>query len=161
AMRPDALLSSLRGAVSGVNRDLAMARIRTLQDVLDGAAGQMAFTMTLLAIAAVVTLALGLVGIYGVTSSIVVQRTAEIGVGLPLGASRHGVASLMGRQGGGVAGAGIAAGLAASVAGSRAITALLYHVSPSDPAIFAAAAALLFVVAIAACWLPARRAARL
>jgi putative ABC transport system permease protein len=161
AVRPDAMLPSIRSAVDGVDRNLALAQARTLQEVLSRASGQMAFTMVLLAIAASVTLALGVVGIYGVTSYIVTQRTAEIGVRLALGAVPGEVAAMIARQGGAVAAAGVAAGLAAAFAGSRVIGSLLFRVSAHDPAVFAAAAVLLLAVALCACWLPARRAARL
>ena len=121
----------------------------------------MAFTMVLLAIAAAVALMLGVIGIYGVMSYIVSQRTAEIGVRLALGAEPGSVAAQIVRQGGLVALAGIAVGLAAALAGSQVIASLLYGVSPRDPAVFAATTLTLLGVALVACWLPARRAARL
>jgi ABC-type antimicrobial peptide transport system permease subunit len=104
---------------------------------------------------------LGVIGIYGVMAYIVGQRTAEIGVRLALGAEPGSVARAIVRQGGLVALAGIAFGLAAAWAGSRFLESLLYNVSPRDPRIFAATAMVLLLVAMAACWLPARRAARL
>jgi len=154
-------LSSVRHAIDAVDSNLAIAQVRTLQDILDRAAGQMAFTMALLAIAAGVALLLGVIGIYGVMSYIVSQRTAEIGVRLALGAEPGSVSAQIVRQGCIVALAGIATGLAAAFAGSRVIAALLYEVSPRDPVVFAATATTLLAVALVACWLPARRAARL
>ena len=121
----------------------------------------MAFTMVLLAIAAGVALMLGVIGIYGVMSYIVSQRTGEIGVRLALGAEPGSVARMIVRQGGLVALAGIIVGLAAAFAGSRLIESLLYGVSPRDPGVFAATTLMLLGVALLACWLPARRAARL
>jgi ABC-type antimicrobial peptide transport system permease subunit len=121
----------------------------------------MAFTMALLAIAASVALLLGVIGIYGIMSYVVSQRTGEIGVRLALGAAPSSVARMIVRQGGVVAVAGIAVGLAAAIAGSRLIGSLLYGVSPRDPGVFAATTLLLLGVALLACWLPARRAARL
>ena len=111
--------------------------------------------------AGTVTTALALVGIYGVMSYAVTQRTQEIGVRLALGAQPGDVAGMIVRQGGivGLAGAGV--GLAAALAGSRVIESLLYGVSPRDPAVFAATTCVLLAVALGACWLPARRAARL
>ena len=129
--------------------------------MLDRASAQMAFTMVLLAIAAGVALMLGVIGIYGVMSYIVSQRTGEIGVRLALGAEPGSVAGMIVRQGGLVALAGIAVGLAAASAGGRLIESLLYGVSPRDPAVFAATTLTLLGVALLACWLPARRAARL
>jgi ABC-type antimicrobial peptide transport system permease subunit len=121
----------------------------------------MAFTMILLAIAAAVALLLGIVGIYGVMSYIVSQRTGEIGVRLALGADSGAVAGMIVRQGGTVALAGIALGLMGALAASRVMASLLYRVSPRDPVVFAVTTTTLLAVALVACWLPARRAARL
>jgi putative ABC transport system permease protein len=157
---PLGLLPSVRRAVDTVDANLAIAQVRTLQDLLDGASAQMAFTMILLGIAAAVALTLGLVGIYGAVSYIVSQRTKEIGVRLALGAEPRGVAAMIVRQGGLVTLVGIGVGLGAALAGGRLIEALLYDVSPRDPVLFGTAMLTMFVVALAACWLPARRAAR-
>ena len=135
--------------------------MRTLQDTLDRASAQMAFTMVLLVIAAGVALMLGVIGIYGVMSYIVSLRTGEIGVRLALGAEPGSVAGMIVRQGGVVVLAGVAVGLAAASAGGRLIESLLYDVSPRDPVVFAATTLTLMGVALLACWLPARRAARL
>jgi putative ABC transport system permease protein len=161
AGRPQDMTAAVRGAVGEIDPHLALAEVATLQDVLARASAQMAFTMLLLVIAAAVALVLGVVGIYGVMSYVVSQRTGEIGVRLALGAEPGSVAGMIVRQGGIVALAGIGAGLAAALASSRLIESLLYGVSPRDPGVFAAATLLLFVVALVACWLPARRAARL
>ena len=158
---PTSILGDVRRAVAGVDANLALAQVRPLQDLLDAASAQTAFTMVLLVIASVVALLLGVVGIYGVMSYIVSQRTSEIGVRLALGATPSSVAAMIARQGGLVALAGVIAGLATALAGTRLIESLLYGVSPRDPGVFAATAALLVVLACVACWLPARRAARL
>ena len=150
-----------RRAVGDVDANLAIAQVLTLREILDLASAQMAFTMVLLAIAASVALLLGVIGIYGAMSYIVSQRTGEIGVRLALGAEPGSVARMIVRQGGLVAFAGITVGLATAFAGSRLIQSLLYGVSPRDPGVFAGTALLLLVVALLACWLPARRAARL
>jgi putative ABC transport system permease protein len=157
---PLGLVAAVRRTVDEVDATVAMARVETLQDAVDKAAGQAAFTTVLLAIAASVAVLLGLVGIYGVVSYIVSQRTGEIGVRLALGAEPSSVAAMIVRQGGIVALVGVLAGLAAALAGSRWIASLLYDVSPRDPAVFAATAVTLFGVATLACWVPARRAAR-
>jgi len=161
APAPGALTELIRRAIGEVDANLALAQVRTLQDTLDRAAAQMAFTMVLLAIAAGVSLMLGVIGIYGAMSYIVSQRTAEIGVRLALGAEPGSVAWMVVRQGGIVAFAGIIVGLATAFAGSRLIASLLYGVGPRDPGVFAGTTLLLFVVVLLACWLPARRAARL
>jgi putative ABC transport system permease protein len=158
---PLGLLPSVRRAIDTIDRNLALADVRTLQDTLDRASAQMAFTMVLLVIAAGVALMLGVIGIYGVMSYIVSLRTGEIGVRLALGAEPGSVAGMIVRQGGVVVLAGVAVGLAAASAGGRLIESLLYDVSPRDPIVFGATTLTLIAVALLACWLPARRAARL
>ena len=155
------LTGSVRRAVAAVDPHLAVAQVRTLQEILDRGAAQMAFTMILLGLAAAVALMLGVVGIYGVMSYVVSQRTGEIGVRLALGAAPGSVAGMIVRQGGSVALAGVALGLVCAMAASRLMASLLYGVSPRDPAVFAATTLTLLSVALIACWLPARRAARL
>jgi len=152
---------SVRRAIDGIDKNLALAQVRTLEDTLDRASAQTAFTMALLTIAASVALLLGVIGIYAVMSYVVSERTGEIGVRLALGAEPSSVARMIVGQGGIVALAGIAVGLAAAVAGSRLIASLLYGVSPRDPGVFAVTTLVLLGVALLACWLPARRAARL
>jgi putative ABC transport system permease protein len=155
------LVTTVTNAVRQVDANLALAQVGTLQGMLDRASEQMAFTMVLIAIAASVALLLGVIGIYGVMSYIVSQRTGEIGVRLALGAEPGSVAGMIVRQGGLVALAGITVGLGAAWAGTRVIASLLYGVSPRDPGVFAATTLTLLAVALLACWLPARRAARL
>ncbi len=161
ATPPERLLPSVGQAVSAVDPNLALAQAGTLQGAVDRASAHMTFTMVLLTIAAAVALMLGLIGIYGVMSYIVSQRTGEIGVRLALGANPGGVAAAIVRQGGLVALAGVAVGLTTAFAGSRLIESLLYGVSSRDPGVFAATAFVLLGVALLACWIPARRAARL
>jgi predicted permease len=158
---PLGLLPAVRVTIDAVDAKLALAQARTLQDILDGASAQMAFTMVLIAVAATVALLLGVIGIYGVMSYIVAQRTGEIGLRLALGAEPGSVVGMIVRQGGLAALAGIALGLATAFAGTRLIESLLYDVSPRDPGIFAATTLMLLGVTLFACWLPARRAARL
>jgi len=158
---PTGLLPAVRRAIDGVDKNLALAQVGTLQEMLDRASAQMAFTMVLLAIAAGVTLILGVIGIYGVMSYVVSRRTGEIGVRLALGANPRSIARMIVRQGGLVALVGVAVGLACALAGTRLIASLLYGVGPRDPAVFVATASSLLTVALLACWLPARRAARL
>jgi ABC-type antimicrobial peptide transport system permease subunit len=121
----------------------------------------MAFTMVLLAIAAAVALLLGSIGVYGVMSYLVTQRTAEIGVRLALGANPRGIALMILRQGGLVALAGAAVGLGTALAVGRLIESLLYEISPRDLSTFAVMTIALLAGAGLACWVPARRASRL
>jgi ABC-type antimicrobial peptide transport system permease subunit len=116
--------------------------------------------MLLLSVAAGMALLLSAVGIYGVISYLVGQRRSEIGIRLALGAKPATVVRMIVQQGAAIAVAGLAIGAAVAAAGGRLIAALLFDVSPRDPAIFAAATAVLFAVALLACWYPARRAAR-
>ena len=147
--------------VGGIDPNLAVSDVRSLEDILDGAAAPMAFTMILIIIAASVALMLGVIGIHGVMSCIVSQRTGEIGIRLALGADPGQVAGMIVRQGGLVAIGGLIVGLGLAYAGSRLVASLLYGVSARDPVVFAATTVLLLAVALAACWLPARRGARL
>ena len=156
---PAGMVAAVRSAIGEVDPNVALADVRSLQSIVDRASEQMAFTMVLIALAGSVALILGMIGIYGVMSYIVTQRTGEIGVRLALGAAPGNVAGMIVRQGGLVALAGITAGLAAAFAGSRLIASLLFGVSSRDPAVFTAAALTLMSVALLACWLPARRAA--
>jgi predicted permease len=161
SVAPGALTEPVRRAIGEVDSNLALGQLRTLQETLDRAAAQMAFTMVLLVIAAGVSLTLGVVGIYGAMSYIVTQRTGEIGVRLALGAAPGSVVRMIVRQGGIVALAGVTVGLAAAFAGGRLIESLLYGVSPRDPGVLAGTTAVLLCVVLLACWLPARRASLL
>jgi len=161
ATPPANLAAAVRTVLGEIDPNLALFEVRSLEEILDRAAAQMAFTMTLIIIAASVALMLGVIGIYGVMSYIVSQRTGEIGVRLALGADPGDVAGMIVRQGGLVAIAGVIVGLGLAYAGSRFIASLLYGVSARDPVVFAATTVLLLTVALVACWLPARRGARL
>ncbi len=153
--------AAAREAVASVNPNVALARVRTLQQALDRSAAQMAFTMTLIAIAGAVALVLGVVGVYGVVSYVVSQRTTEIGVRLALGAEPRRVSAMIVRQSGLVVMVGLLAGFATALASSRVLGTLLYGVSPRDPGVFSVTILVLFAVAITASWIPARRAARI
>jgi predicted permease len=158
---PADLSGAARAAVEEVDANLAIAQVRTLQEMVDRAGDQMLFTMVLLGIAAGVALLLGAIGIYGVVSYIAAQRTGEIGVRLALGAEPSGVAALILRQSVGVTMIGVGLGLAGALAGGRLIETLLYNVSPRDPVVIGVVTLVLTGIALVACWLPARRAARL
>ena len=133
ATPPAGMVAAVRSAIAQVDPDIALADVRSLQSIVDRSAEQTAFTMVLIAIAASVALMLGMIGIYGVMSYIVSQRTSEIGVRLALGAEPATVAGMIVRQGGVVALAGIAAGLGVAFVGSRLIASLLYGISSRDP----------------------------
>ena len=152
-------VSALRSAVDAVNPSVPLTTVKTMDDVLRDSMAQMAFTVTLLAVAAAAALALGMVGLYGVISYAVSQRTAEIGIRLALGASPGEVSALVLRQGLVVVAAGMAIGIAAAAAATQLMASLLYEISARDPGTFAASAAVLLTVSAVATYLPARRAA--
>jgi putative ABC transport system permease protein len=158
---PEALTGPAHRVVGEVNSGAALAQVRTMQEVIDRASAQMAFTMLLLVIASTVALLLGIIGIYGAMSYVVGRRTTEIGVRMALGARPGNVAAMILGQGGIVALVGISVGLVVAFAGSRLIESLLYGIGPRDPFVFGATSLALLAVALLACWLPARRAARL
>ena len=161
AIPPAQLVPAARAALQQVDADLALAQVSTLQELVDRASAQMTFTMVLLAIAAIISLFLGVIGIYGVTSYIVSQRTTEIGVRLALGAEPARITRQIVMQGGAVSLIGVAIGLLGAFAGGQLIASVLYGVSARDPMVFTTMAIVLQVVAVIACWLPARRAAAL
>jgi predicted permease len=155
------LVPQIRRIIGEMSPATAMSRVSTLEDTLRQARAPMAFTMMLLAIAAGVALLLGVIGIYGVITYAVSQRTGEIGVRLALGARPRDVAAMVVRQGGVVTVAGILLGVAGALTTTRLMSALLFGVSPSDPLTYGSVAAFLAATALLACWIPARRAARL
>ena len=157
---PSALLPEVRQAVWSINPNLPLANVRSLQEILDGSLARTSFTLIMLAIAAAVALILRIVGIYGVISYIVSQRTREIGVRMALGAAESDVSRMVLRQGMTLAGGGLVVGLLAAAGLTRLMGSLLYGIEATDPLTFAAVAALLGSVALIASYLPAVRASR-
>jgi predicted permease len=156
---PHDLLPEVREAVWSVNRNLPLARVQTLQENVDDSLARTSFTLVMLGIAAGVALVLGMVGIYGVISYLVSQRTREIGVRMALGARRTDVSGMMVRYGLVLTGGGIVLGLAAAVGLTRWMSALLFGVEATDPLTFAGVAAVLAAVALLASFGAAVRAA--
>lgn len=153
------LLEEVRAAIRSVNPRLPLARVLTLDEILDRSLGRTSFTLVMLAIAAIAALVLGGVGIYGVTSYTVAQRNREIGIRMALGARRGDVSRLVLRQGLVLAAFGVTVGLASSVGLTRLMAALLYGVEPIDPVTFGLAGAGAALLALLASWFPSRRAA--
>ena len=155
-----ALMDQVRQAVWAVNPNLPLARIETLDRLVAQSMARTSFTLVMLSIAAAVALVLGAVGLYGVISYIVSQRTREFGVRLALGARSGDVGRMVVREAALLVAMGLAIGLVAAAALTRLMGALLYGVAPFDPVTFLAVATTLALVALVAAWLPARRAAK-
>jgi predicted permease len=160
ATDPGAFTTAARATLRELDPELPMFRVRTMEEALRRSMAQRATYSWLLGIFACTALALALGGSYGVTSYLVSQRTREIGIRVALGARSADIVRAVLRRGLVSVGAGVAVGVAASFGVVRLLADLLFGVSPNDPAILAAATALLFVLALVANWLPARRAAR-
>ena len=155
-----ALLKELQQAVASVNSSLPLADVKTLQSVYDHSLARTSFTLVLLGIAGGVALVLGVIGIYGVISYSVSQRTREIGIRLALGAPLQGVAGMFVRHGMILSGIGAVCGLTVAFALTRLMKSLLYDVSPADPVTYAAVSAGLIFAAMLASYLPARKASQ-
>ncbi|HXD23569.1 MAG TPA: ABC transporter permease [Gemmatimonadaceae bacterium] len=156
---PDGVADAIRRTAAALDASAPVSAVRTLDDVVAGSLARPRFTATLLAGFALVALVLAAVGIYGVISSLVAQRTREIGVRLALGATPNGVLALVLGRGARLAAIGAVCGTVLALLAGRALAGLLYGVSPHDAVALALAPAALMGVAIAATWIPARRAA--
>lgn len=160
ASDPRGLAGPVVGAIRSMDPNQAVAQVRPMEEVLSDSVSRARFIMLLLAIFAAVALALAVVGIYGVVSYLVTQRTREIGIRMALGATPRDVLRMVVGHGAILAVAGVAIGLAGSWASTRLMSRLLFGVSAYDPAICGGTAALLTAVSVVAAWIPARRAAR-
>jgi predicted permease len=154
------LINRLQSAVWSVNSDLPLANIRTMQDIYSRSLARTSFTLVMLAIAGSMGLALSILGIYGVISYSVSQRTREIGIRLALGAQKPELRWMFVRSALVLAGLGIGAGLIAATALVQLMKALLFGVSPLDPWTFVTVPLFLTVTAVLASHLPAHRASR-
>jgi len=157
---PAALASALRHEVAGFDRNLPVSNVTTLEAVVSDAQWRPRFNMLLLTIFAATALALAVVGIFGVISCAVAQRTREIGIRMALGAKPGNVLRLVVKQGLGLALTGVAIGLGAAAIVTRAMSSMLYGISATDPLAFAGVSVVLIAAALAATYLPARRAAK-
>jgi ABC-type antimicrobial peptide transport system permease subunit len=157
---PLQLLPAVRDAVRAADPAIPLANAEDMTTLVARSMSRLSFTMTLLGIAAAMALFLAAIGLYGVISYTVAQRTSEIGVRLALGAAPRQVERLVVSGALRLTLAGVAAGLAVALVVMRVLQSLLFGINPTDPPSYLAAAALLSAIAIAAAWLPARRAAR-
>jgi putative ABC transport system permease protein len=157
---PLAIVREVQRQVWAIDKDQPVTRVATLQEVVSASVAQRRFQAVLLLLFAGVALALAVIGVYGVVSYAVAERTPEIGLRLALGAQRQDILGLTMARASAPILAGLATGLAGALAASRLLSSLLFEVKPSDPITFALVARLLAAVALGACLIPARRATR-
>jgi predicted permease len=157
---PAASIAAMRGAIAGVDPHLPLANVSTLSAIVGDAVAQPRFSMWLISVFGAVAVALACVGLYGAVSYSAIDRTQEIGIRLALGAQRREILGMVLGQGMRWTIIGIAAGLAVASAGLRAMERFLYGVQATDAATFGAVSVGLFLMAVLACYVPARRATR-
>ncbi len=157
----ETFLTQLRQAVWSVNGSLPVALVRTLQELYERSMARTTFALVMLAIAGGMALLLGLIGIYGVISYSVSQRTREIGIRMALGVNHTDVRRMFVRHGLVLAGIGIAVGIAVAAGLARLMASLLFNVSPLDAVTYVAVSLVLASAAVLASYVPARRAAAL
>jgi predicted permease len=158
---PPGLLDSIRHVNAQISNQQVIFGVQTMDSIISDSMASRRFSMILLVVFAVLALLLASVGIYGVISYVVGQRTNEIGIRMALGAHQRDILLLILGRGGKLAGLGVAIGLAAALGLTRLMATLLYGIGATDPLTFAGVAVLLTMVALAACYIPARRAANL
>src|SRR5262245_29226572 len=157
---PRSLAGAIQREVQSLDRDIPVSLIKTLDQYLGVAVSQPKFNALLLGLFAGLALLLTAIGLYGVMSYSVIQRTQEIGIRLALGAQTGAVLRMLLRQGLRLTALGLALGLAAAYALTRYVQTLLFGVQPADPLTFAVIALLMSLVALLACYFPARRATK-
>jgi predicted permease len=153
-----AFIKEIQRAVWSVNSNIPLANVRTLQEIYDRSMARTSFTLVMLGIASAMAVLLGIVGIYGVISYSVSQRTREIGIRMALGAPGAKVTRMFVRDGLVLASLGLAAGLVAAAYVTQTMATLLFEVRPIDPATYVGVSGMLLIAALAATWIPARRA---
>ncbi|HET8677497.1 MAG TPA: FtsX-like permease family protein, partial [Blastocatellia bacterium] len=157
---PMSVVSAVRGQIQSLDNEMPISSVRTMESILSNSVASPRFNMMLLGIFAAVALLLAAVGIYGVISYSVTQRTHEIGIRMALGARQSDVLRMVVGQGMALAVIGVSAGMIGAFAVTRLMTDLIYDVSATDPATFALLPLLLIAVAILSSYIPARRATR-
>src|SRR4051812_19618149 len=158
---PDQIVAAVRAAVAQVDPRAPLGEIQPMTAWVDKAMAPLRFTTTLIGIFAAVALTLAAIGLYGVLSTIVRQRTAEIGMRMVFGAPRASILQLVVGEGLKLSAAGILIGVAGALAITRLTASMLVGVNPTDPMTFAVIVLLFGVIAVTASWIPARRASRL
>jgi ABC-type antimicrobial peptide transport system permease subunit len=160
SVRPESLIPAIREEIKAIDAAQPMMRVQTMTQMMAESVGARRLSLDLVSGFALIGLLLAATGIYGVVSHATEQRSREFGIRLALGAERGSVLRLVLRQGLVLAGAGVALGLAGAIAMGGVIRAQLFGIEPSDPVTLAAVSAGLAIVALVACYLPARRAVR-
>ncbi|MGD1093029.1 MAG: ABC transporter permease [Bryobacteraceae bacterium] len=159
--QPASLIPAVRRVIAAADPEQPISNVQTMDEIIADKVADRQQQMTLLGAFAGLALVLASIGLYGVLSYAVTQRSREIGLRMALGASAASMTRLVVGQGIALTGAGLLIGLLGACAATRALKNLLYGVSTTDPLTFAAVAALLTLISLAACWIPARRASRL
>jgi putative ABC transport system permease protein len=159
SVEPASLIQTVRGELRALDKQLAISSVETMDDIVNRSTAERRFQAVLLGAFALLALSLAAVGIYGVMSYGVAQRTQEIGIRMALGAQCKDVFRSVIRQGIVLASAGVMIGLGSALVLTRFLRALLFEVQPTDPITFAGVSVLLMLVALLACFIPARRAA--
>ena len=157
---PETIVPAVRQAVQAVDKDQPLSQVKTMEELLAQSVGQRRLSMLLIGVFAAVALALASIGIYGVMSYAVAQRTPELGIRMALGAARYNVLALVLRQGMTLVIIGLAIGIAGALGVTRFLESQLFEVDPTDPATFALVAFILASVALVATLVPAMRATR-
>jgi len=157
---PGALTPTIRRIIASIDPDQPVSELRTMDEIVDLNVADRQQQMTLLGAFAALALILASIGLYGVLSYAVTQRSREIGLRMALGASASSVIRMIVGRGLALTGIGLAIGLVSAWAATRAMKNLLYGVAATDPLTFGSVAALLALIALIACYAPARRASR-
>lgn len=157
---PNAITPTIQRALRDLDPTLPLFDVRAMTDIMAGSMAQLSFTIIVLGAAALVTLILGAIGLYGVMAYVVSLRTRELAVRIALGATPSAVVRMLTRQGVAVTGFGIGGGLVLFVIVARALKSLLFGVASTDPLTLASASLLLVGIAALASWIPARRTSR-
>jgi len=157
---PTAAIRPVQSVVHELDPTLPLFDVKPMTEVVRGSLAQLSFTMLIIGVAALVTLLLGAIGLYGVIAYVASLRTRELGVRIALGATPREVAGMVTRQGIALTAIGIGAGLVIFALVARFIRSLLFGVAPSDPLTLIAVSLVLIAIAALASWLPARRASK-
>jgi ABC-type antimicrobial peptide transport system permease subunit len=159
-VEPTSVIAAVRGAIRSVDAEQPIYRVRTMNEIIDAQVANRSLQRTLLTLFATLALFIACVGLYGVLSYRVTNRTREIGVRMALGATTANIGRLVLRQGVTLTAIGLSLGIAASLVIIRALKTQLYGVAATDPVTYVSVSMVLATVALLACYLPARRAGR-